>query len=373
MNSNYKNDIRNSISKHNYLWGLIIIWFLLIVISVTRIISYSGINDMRPLSFIIWVNIIRWSIVVASVFIIYKISHLYKKYDYAVLYHFISSLIFAIVITVLFTLPGQLYFNGLALDFSDFKRSTLFNFQGLVVVIPILYALTVGYYYYKLNLEEYTKEKVNEEKIEKDLIEAKLAVFRSQLDPHFLFNTLQGINTLIETDQDRAKLVLGYLSNILKLMKIRKDEMEIELKEELKFVDFYLKIEKIRYPDILFIEKDISNDSLSVMIPTYSIQLLVENAVKHSISKSLSAELIKISAEKIHDTLQITVENSAQSFMLESVEKNNGIGLTNIKSRLERMYKKSKFEISKSELGGLKVQLCIPFDTKTKAVYYENY
>jgi len=354
---------------------VILVWSLLVVVSITRIISYSPIGSDVEFSFVLWINLIRWGLIISLVFPIYWAAKSLSTYRFNLLYHFVLSLVFASFGTIIFTFPGQFFFNGFSLELSRFVESANFYFPGLLVVVPILYAITLGYYHYKSNYDEYLREKVAQEKMEQDIIEAKLAVFRSQLDPHFLFNTLQGINTLIDINQVKAKITLQHLSNILQFMKIRKDEMKIELQEELAFVDYYLKIERIRYPDTLFVEKVIDNESLRYLLPTYTIQLLVENAVKHSISKSSSPEIIRIITSVNQNSLLVVVENSDQSFELEDLNNSNGIGLYNIKSRIDSMYERSKFKITKSDLGGLKVKLEIPKEIKLKMEYhsYENY
>jgi sensor histidine kinase YesM len=365
MNSKQTINIDEKINFHRNWWILILIWFILTATSINRILTYA--NEGSSLSTIILINVIRWTIVVLFGFVFYKIAQVLKGRAYSIPVHFLLSLLFVPLLSLLFTLPGYLIFDGFNIDGSQYIQSSLFNFRWLIMVVPIFYGLTVAYYYYKKNYEEYTTEKVREKQMEMDLIEAKLAVFRSQLDPHFLFNTLQGITTLIGQDKNKAKETLGYLRQILEMMKERKDVMKVELQQEMEVVNYYLKIEKTRYQDVLRIEQHIAEDTLRVLIPTFSIQLLVENAIKHGISKSSEPGLIKISSRKNENRLNVSIENSAKTLNFDKITENsNGIGLSNIRSRLERMYDDSTFAISKSELGGLKVQFSIPVETGKK-------
>lgn len=368
MNKEQIENIDQKIRLPRNWWILILVWFILTSTSINRIVTSSG-DSGNPLSLIITINVIRWTIIILFVFVFYKIAKALKDRKYSIFFHFLLSILFSPLLSLLFTLPAFLIFDGFNIDGAQYIQSSLFNLRWLVMVVPLLYGVTVGYYYYKKNYEDYTAEKVREKQVEMDLIEAKLAVFRSQLDPHFLFNTLQGITTLIGQNRNKAKETLGYLRQILEIMKERKDVMKVELQEEMEVVNYYLKIEKTRYQDILQIEQYIDEDTLTAMVPTFSIQLLVENAVKHGISKSSKAGLVKILSRKNENRLYVSVENSANSLNLEKIAADsNGIGLSNIKSRLRRMYDDSKFTISKSELGGLKVLYTIPIETSPKEV-----
>lgn len=350
------------VTDHAFWWVLVLVWAILILASINRIINYSDASQEFSLSFIIWINVLRWSIVILFVLAFYKLAESIYLIRHAFLIHFLLSLCSAFVVALVFTLPTHLYLDGLDIKMTSYLESTLFNLRGLIVVVPIIYGLSVGFFYYKKNLQKLKNEKVNENKVEQDLIEAKLAVFRSQLDPHFLFNTLQGIVTLIEIDKLRAKKTIGYLSKILNIMKRRKDVQKVRLKQEMEIVDYYLNIEKIRYPEILEVQKNLSSETINALVPTYSIQLLVENAVKHGISRRSARGLIIINSQKKQNELQVVIENSGKSVDMNNLDKSDGIGLSNIKSRLKRMYPKSQINVTKSNLGGLKVCFNIPFE-----------
>lgn len=371
MNTEPPTDIDQKVGFHRNWLILILLWVILTTASVNRIVTYGG-ESSGPLSITILINVIRWTIIVLFVFVFYKFAKVLKGVNYSIVLHFLVSILFVPVLSLLFTLPAFLIYDGFNIDGAQYIQSSLFNLRWLVLVVPLLYGLTVGYYYYKKNYEDYTAEKVREKQMEADLIEAKLAVFRSQLDPHFLFNTLQGITTLIGQNKNKAKDTLRYLRQILEIMKERKNVMKVELQDEMEVVNYYLKIEKTRYQDILQIEQSIAEDTLTLLVPTFSIQLLVENAIKHGISKSSKAGLIKIQTNKVEDRLYVSIENSANSLDFDKITADSeGIGLSNIQSRLQRMYDDANFTISKSELGGLKVQFSLPIEISQKRVHHE--
>ena len=348
---------------------LVLVWFFLVTASIHRVVTYT--SGFGSLPVMIVILIIRWTLVTLSVFVFYLVIRKMHGHNLSPVLHLPMSLLSVPLVSVIFTLPALLIQNGFDFSGEAYLRAGIFNLRFLVIVVPVLYALTLGYYYYRKNHDTYIDEKLKEEQIERDVIEAKLAVFRSQLDPHFLFNTLQGIITLIGQDRLKARETLGYLSQILEKMKERKDVMKVELREEMEVVGYYLKIEKIRYQDMLEIDQELAEDTLGALIPTFSIQLLVENAIKHGISKSAEKGLVRIRSNKTGDQyLNVAIENSAKDLELK-IFRDESDGLGNIKSRLKRMYADSRFSITKSVLGGPKVQFSIPYETKIMRGDYE--
>lgn len=141
----------------------------------------------------------------------------------------------------------------------------------------------------------------------------------------------------------------------------------------MELVDYYLKIEKIRFQDHLTVEEQIATETHTALIPTLSVQPLVENAVRHGIAKNSGPGCIRICSRSEEGRLFISVENSANNFSIEKVNGNSGgIGIANIKSRLNRMYPASEFRISKSVLGGVHAFYSIPFEVNNTGEPHEE-
>ena len=349
---------------------LVLVWFFLITASIYRVVNYTSGYGSIPV--MVATLTVRWTLVTLSVFVFYRLIRGIHRRKYSPLVHLPLSLLSVPVVSIVFTLPEMFLQSGLSFTADAYVEAGIFNLRFLVIVVPVLYGLALGFHYYKINYQTYIQEKIKEEQIGMDVIEAKLAVFRSQLDPHFLFNTLQGIITLIGQDQLKARETLGYLRKILEKMKERKDVMKVELREEMEIVGYYLKIEKIRYQDLLEIEQDLGDETLDALVPTFSLQLLIENAIKHGISKSSEKGLVRIRSrvsQNGEEHLKVAIENTAKYLELETMkEGTEGIGLGNIKSRLKRMYEHSEFQITKSPLGGPKVQFSIPYEKKNERI-----
>lgn len=197
---------------------------------------------------------------------------------------------------------------------------------------------------------------------ESQLIHARLATLRGQINPHFLFNTLNSITALIRTDAEKAREMTRRLSQIFR--KSLEDVSDTHsLEEELDFIDNYLSIEKVRFGDKLKITKEIGTGTETFQVPTMILQPLVENAVKHGISRSSNGGLVRIGTERVGSGIEITIENEGPDegpFRLEEML-SRGIGLRNVKERLE-LYScgLGSLEIAPREGGGAIVRLFVP-------------
>ena len=168
---------------------------------------------------------------------------------------------------------------------------------------------------------------------------AELETLKSQLNPHFLFNSLNSIRSLTLSDPLLARDATTKLSDLLRISLTYKDLQEIPFEEELNLVKDYLSLEKIRFEDRLDYSFDISKGLLKILVPPMSLQLLAENAVKHGISKNKTGGKVHIFAHKIEGNLIFGVKNTG-SLIINSADKNKrkGIGLENLKKRLELNY-----------------------------------
>ncbi|MEX0594987.1 MAG: ATP-binding protein, partial [Candidatus Paceibacterota bacterium] len=138
----------------------------------------------------------------------------------------------------------------------------------------------------------------------------------------------------------------------------RVNEYQVLLVDELEFTNAYLEIEKTRFSDRLIVESHVDPDTLEVMVPSFLLQPLVENAIRHGIAKKATAGTIKITSSMEGERLMLSVEDSGPG--LTEGEVSTGIGLSNIEERLNHLYDKYTFSLQSSELGGLKVLIEFP-------------
>jgi two-component sensor histidine kinase len=216
-------------------------------------------------------------------------------------------------------------------------------------------------------LQFYERAKARERReaeLEARLAQARLHALRMQLNPHFLFNTLNSIASLVQ-DQPKAEEMIEALSDLLRLTLSASDRQEVTLREELHFLDRYLLIEQTRFGERLRVEKQIEPAALDAVVPILILQPLVENAVKHGIETQIAPGLIRITVKHAGDALRLGVTDNGRG-LAAAAEGNfkEGIGLSNTRSRLKELYGgRASLELRPGRGGGLSAQIQIPWRT----------
>jgi signal transduction histidine kinase len=185
---------------------------------------------------------------------------------------------------------------------------------------------------------------------------AELENLRAQLQPHFLFNTLQSISTLIHRDPPAADRMLTSLSDLLRLSLRTRAAQEVTLREELSFLELYLSIMRVRFGDRLAISVDAGPDVLDVMVPSLVLQPLVENAIRHGMADRGDRGTVEVRAIREHGTLRLDVADDGPGLAGSPTD---GVGLANTRERLRRLYGEAATLELKNE-HGVTVQLRIP-------------
>jgi signal transduction histidine kinase len=224
----------------------------------------------------------------------------------------------------------------------------------------ITYWLIVG----GANLIEYSRRsrerEVRASQLEVHLADARLQALKMQLHPHFLFNTLHAITTLMHRDVDAAERMLARLSELLRITLDSAGAQEVSLKEELEFLEQYLEIERIRFGDRLQIEINIDPESLDARVPNLVLQPLVENAIRHGIAPKAGPGWIGVSSRRLDGQLELVVEDDGRG--LPAGDQEAGVGLSNTRARLRELYGETqRLEIVASPAGGALVRVTIPF------------
>jgi two-component sensor histidine kinase len=198
--------------------------------------------------------------------------------------------------------------------------------------------------------------------------EAQLKMLRYQLNPHFLFNTLNAISTLIlEKDNELANRMVTRLSSFLRYSLDNDPMQKITLQQEITALQLYLDIEKVRFEDRLNLELDISDDAQQAMIPSLLLQPLVENAIKYGIARAEEGGTLRIAAKVFAGDLLIQLSDDGPGCDLEQgkIADANGVGLRNTRERLAELYgNQHGFRLSKTEPHGLTISIRIPYETR---------
>ena len=217
--------------------------------------------------------------------------------------------------------------------------------------------ITQGIDYYR----KYRERELRSSRLEAELARAELQVLKMQLHPHFLFNTLHAISTLMHRDVEAADRMLTRLGDLLRLAIADVGAQEVTLQHELEFIGRYLEIEQIRFPDRLRVSIDVAPEALDALVPSLVLQPLVENAIRYGIAPRAGGGQLEIRAGRDGTMLRLAVLDDGPGLSPESSPR-TGVGIANTRARLEQLYgARHRFEMGARAEGGLAVVIVIPF------------
>jgi signal transduction histidine kinase len=229
----------------------------------------------------------------------------------------------------------------------------------------LFYALLLGIAHAVLYHARYRERERAAERLAAGLTEARLQALKAQLQPHFLFNTLNAISALIPAEASPARRMLARLGDLLRITLEHEATQEVTLREELAFLEPYLEIEQARLEDRLTVVMRIAPETLDARVPHLILQPLVENAIRHGIASRIEPGRVEISATKAPDDrfLQLEVRDDGRGVdQGDQVRTRRGVGLINIRSRLEQLYPgEHRFELANHPEGGVLVRITLPF------------
>ena len=226
-----------------------------------------------------------------------------------------------------------------------------FNIPIYWIIVSITHALT----WYRRSQERERSAL----QLEARLADARLEALRMQLHPHFLFNTLNAISTLVHRDPHAADEMIGNLSELLRAT-LDTTAQKISLRQELHFLDRYLEIQQLRFGDRLKVEKEIDAAALDIQVPTLILQPLVENAIRHGVEPQTGQGRLQITVSREGQTLRLCVRDNGPAAKT-ATEKKAGIGIANTRSRLQELYgQTARLTLSTASDGGFMATIDLP-------------
>jgi sensor histidine kinase YesM len=222
----------------------------------------------------------------------------------------------------------------------------------------VTFASTVIAWYAVTNYREARERRLEAVELGAMLQKAQLQALRSQLNPHFLFNTLHSIAELIHENPRQAEQMVVQLGELLH-KSLKTQAVEVPLSEELDFIRSYLSIEQMRLGERLELVWKIDPAAVDVLVPSLILQPIVENSIRHGIAVSSQAGRLEITAARAGDQLRLEVRDNGPGLGAPSEKTGNGIGLENTRARLDRLYG-SRADFRLTNDGGLVVSITLP-------------
>src|SRR5215469_16398387 len=243
-----------------------------------------------------------------------------------------------------------------------FPRLWLHKFYGGLLSYVILYGLILLVGHALRSREQLGRQQTETARLNEQLSKAQLSALRRQIEPHFLFNTLHAISGLVrEKRNDAAVSMIAGLSDFLRRVVEDSDRQQVPLSEELEFTQKYLDIQKARFADRLQFSVDVPAELLSAEVPSLVLQPMVENAVKHGISKRVQGGAIRISVARDNGALILRVYNDGPGLPAGCEQQTSGIGIVNVRTRLRSLYGDA-FKLNlHNQNGGVEASLSVPY------------
>ena len=233
-------------------------------------------------------------------------------------------------------------------------------YNGLLVYL-IFYTAILGVGYMLDSLERLAQKETETARLNEELSRAQLDALRRQIEPHFLFNTLNAIAGLVreERNDDAVRMIAG-LSDCLRRALEGAERQEASLGEEMAFLEKYLEIQQFRFADRLQVQVHVPEELRSVRIPSLILQPMVENAVEHGISKRAQGGRIHISASRSNGLLTVRVYNDGPKLPAQGESSTSGIGIPNVRMRLRALYGDAAELKMRDHDAGVEVSLSVP-------------
>jgi two-component system, LytTR family, sensor kinase len=359
-------------------WSLIFAgWTLFAFFYASQALFINSYRENR----LIWWRVLTWDLVFCYLWFLLTpvVLRLSRRFSFergqiikSLLFHLVACLVLSLFHLLIFSLFDSIlprFGNPDLVPRAFFFEKYKFFVIGYLHLCLISYCgvLTINYLvrYYRA----FQERALRASQLEASLAVAKLEALKSQLHPHFLFNTLNAIVVLVRKNRNKeAEDMLTGLSELLRHSLENIGVQEVSLRDEIEFLQMYLEIEQVRFKDRLKVRLEIEPETLAASVPNLILQPLVENAIRHGIGKQPNAGLVAITTERQNGTLTMQVRDDGPGLpedWLANGEGGLGIGIANTRARLRQLYGDAQtFDIRNAEGGGAVAVLKIPFRTR---------
>lgn len=244
----------------------------------------------------------------------------------------------------------------------------LWFMNEFIVFVAVLAAGFARNYFlrYRVRQLETMNLKAQAAQLQAQLADARLAALRTQLNPHFLFNTLHAVSALVERDPRGVRRMIARLSELLRTTLDEAEEPEVPLQRELTFIERYLDVMQIRFQGNLQVQWRIDPEVADALVPNLILQPLVENAVKHGVGKIVGVGQLELCARRAGSQVLLTVRDNGPGTSGVAARGSEGVGLRNIRQRLQQLYGADQsLTLRPADNGGLLAEITLPYHTRS--------
>ncbi|MCE7996316.1 MAG: histidine kinase [Roseivirga sp.] len=344
-----------------------VFWLAITVISATQLyVRFQGQYDGGWFNFF-WRQSVSWAGWALLTPFIFSTLQRINKGERAkkTLLHILAALGFTFGYSFIFSLLSPIFYDS-SIPIWEYLRQSLITGTAanlLVYMLIATFSLMLAYYQ-RSQVDRENKHRLDLEvaSLERQLISAQLETLKSQIQPHFLFNSLHSIASLIRKNElTKATETIAILSELLRATLKNQERNLISLEEEINLINKYLQIEKIRFGDNLDISYDLETNTTDFPVPAFILQPIVENCFKHAFRNRESGKLV-IQSNLHQENLQLSVTDNGEGISHhEDTKSRSSLGVKNVVQRLEKLYHHSaSFFLKENETGGTTAQLQIP-------------
>ena len=349
-----------------------VFWLLVIIISASQLyIRFKGQYDGGWLNFF-WrqsISWIGWAILTPTIIRVVDVLHQkVKEKNHQLTLHIISAIGFTLLYVFILSVLSVLFFNSQT-PLLTFIKQNIFGATATNLLVYTLIAV-FGYtlvFYKQTKKDESLKHELDlkNRELQQQVVSFKLNALKMQIQPHFLFNSLHSISSLIRKGENNQAIdTISLLSDLLRSTINFQETEFVKLGDEIDIIKKYLSIEKIRFDENLNIEYKIDASLNNCLVPSFILQPILENTFKHGFRNKQKGE-ISIECQRDGESILIRVNDNGEGLKPDfKLEVNGGIGLNNIRKRIHNMYDdKANFEIKNRNSGGVEASLEIPYRT----------
>ncbi len=348
MESNPILSSRRNIYFYFLFWLIVIVINFLLLNFALKLDAATAVTDSLVFNFIL-----------SGLGLSFWYSTRYISFENTAFYRIIiNHLIGAGFISAIWLLSGYLIMKSLPGFDSTYQNFFVNTLPWRFLIGVLIYFVITSFYYLIIYYSGFQERKLHEAELKNLVTQAELKSLKFQINPHFIFNSLNSMSALTTIDPEKARGMILKLAEFLRYTLANNDQQKNKLKDELKNIKLYLEIEKIRFEDKFDYTEEVSDACLEADVPNMLLQPLFENAIKHAVYESLERVKVKLKCGSDNGYLKIEVENTYDPETKS--KKGTGVGLKNIQERLKLIYNQENLMQIVKDDGVFRVVLFVP-------------